>query len=73
MTIYFHLFISNRIWQAALHQLNSDSLLRQIRVKGDVGNNPLSLDYCEQRQKGTIFQQDGQIIGEFNVVLNSPS
>ncbi|NVD08695.1 hypothetical protein FCU94_17755 [Vibrio sp. JPW-9-11-11] len=69
MTIYFHLFQTNKIWQTALHQLNSDSLLRQIRVKGEVGNEVLSLDYCEKRQKGTILKQDGETIGEFSVVL----
>lgn len=69
MTVYFHMFQTSKIWQAAVHQLNSDILLRHIRVNSEVGNSPLAIHYSEDSHTGQILNQDNGIIGEFMVEL----
>jgi len=69
MVVHFHIYKDSKRWQAPIHQLNSDVLLKNIRVKGDVGIGEISLSYCEHSKKGNITNHSGTTIGEFS--LNS--
>ncbi|MGR5126579.1 hypothetical protein [Photobacterium swingsii] len=66
MTVNFNIFKGNISWNALIHQLNSDILLRHILMKGNVDTIDLKLSYCEETGKGKITNKNNQLIGDFS-------
>ncbi|MGF1785688.1 hypothetical protein L4D00_07835 [Photobacterium swingsii] len=66
MTVNFNIFKGNTSWNALIHQLNSDILLRHILMKGNVDTIDLNLSYCEETGKGKITNKNNQLIGDFS-------
>jgi hypothetical protein len=54
-------------WDAPIHQLNSDILLRHIRLNGNVDSVDIELSYCEQTSEGDITNRNNQLIGNFSI------
>ncbi|MDO6498308.1 hypothetical protein [Photobacterium sanguinicancri] len=66
MTVNFNILKGNISWNALIHQLNSDILLRHILMCGNVDTVDLQLSYCEDTGKGKILNNDNQLIGNFS-------
>lgn len=67
MRIEFNIFENNTKWSALTHQINSDILLRNVLVKGQVSDLDLEFSYNENTQEGTICNTNNQVIGDFFV------
>ena len=66
MIVSFNILKGEISWNALIHQLNSDVLLKHIRVKGNVDNIDIKLSYCEKTCEGNIIS-DNQLIGNFSI------
>ena len=67
MRIEFNIFESNKNWSATVHQINSDILLKNVLVKGQVSDFNVSFTYDESQRCGKIFNIQQQVIGDFEV------
>ncbi|WP_434355596.1 hypothetical protein NF212_11140 [Parasalinivibrio latis] len=67
MIVKYHMLQNQKVWDATMHQLNSDTLLRHIQMKGGVADTNLNVRYCEETQKGEISDSNHAIIGNFQV------
>ncbi len=66
-TVRFCLFEQAESWDAEIHQLNSDILLRHVLPKMNQLNQGVRFNYDETYQQGNIIGQAGQSIGCFYV------
>ncbi|MGF1700466.1 hypothetical protein L4D09_09155 [Photobacterium makurazakiensis] len=69
MRVNFNIFKGNVSWNALIHQLNSDVLLRQVLIKGHVDSHNVNFSYCEKTCEGRIVNGDNEIIGNFSIPL----
>ncbi|MDX1304024.1 hypothetical protein [Photobacterium sp.] len=67
MIVNFNILKGNISWDALIHQLNSDVLLRHILMKGNVDNMDIKLSYCEKTCEGNIINNGNQLIGNFSI------
>ncbi|MFC1233623.1 hypothetical protein [Vibrio sp. F74] len=67
MIVSFTMLKGEISWDAPIHQLNSDILLRHIRLNGNVDSVDIELSYCEQTCEGDITNSDNQLIGNFSI------
>ena len=67
MTIIYNIIENNISWSARINQLNSDTLLRHVRMKGNIGNNKIGFSYCEKTCEGKITNGNNEIVGNFLV------
>lgn len=65
MIINFNILKNEKSWNVSIHQLNSDVLLRHIRMSGSVNDFDLGLSYCEKTNKGSITDSHHRTIGDF--------
>ncbi|MUI52948.1 hypothetical protein [Aliivibrio fischeri] len=67
MKVNFTIFKNNMSWDALIHQLNSDVLLRNLLMKGQLDSLDVDFSYCEETGEGSITNSDNQTIGNFMV------
>ena len=67
MRISYNIVRNNISWIARINQLNSDTLLRHVRMKGSVGSEKIGFSYCEKTCEGKIINGSNEIIGKFLV------
>ncbi|WED29769.1 hypothetical protein L3V77_20380 [Vibrio sp. DW001] len=67
MIVSFTMLKGEISWDAPIHQLNSDILLRHIRLNGNVDSIDIELSYCEQTCEGDITNSNNQLIGNFSI------
>ncbi len=67
MVVNFNILKGNVSWNATVHQLNSDILLRHVLMKGNVANVNIEFSYCEKTCEGDIINEDNQLIGNFSI------
>ena len=67
MRIEFNIFESNKSWTARTHQINSDILLKNVLVKGQMTDFNVSFTYDEAQHCGQIINGQQQVIGSFEV------
>ena len=67
MKVNFTIFKNNVSWDALIHQLNSDVLLRNILMKGELDSFDIDFSYCEETDKGSITNSNNQPIGDFSI------
>lgn len=67
MIVNFTIIKNETSWNASIHQLNSDVLLRHIRMNGSVTDFDLELSYCEMTNKGSITDSHQNTIGNFSI------
>ncbi len=67
MIVSFTMLKGEISWDAPIHQLNSDILLRHIRLNGNVDSVDIELSYCEQTCEGDITNSNNQLIGNFSI------
>lgn len=65
MKVNFTIFKNNVSWDALIHQLNSDVLLRNILMKGELDSFDIDFSYCEETGQGSITNSYNQPIGNF--------
>ena len=65
MKVNFTIFKNNVSWDALIHQLNSDVLLRDILMKGELDSFDIDFSYCEETAQGSITNSYNQPIGNF--------
>ncbi|GIU24472.1 hypothetical protein [Shewanella sp. MBTL60-007] len=66
MRVNFNIYKDNISWDAFIHQLNSDVLLRHVLVKGNVVDRNIDFSYCDETRQGKIINSDNQLIGSFS-------
>ncbi|MGF1723363.1 hypothetical protein [Photobacterium nomapromontoriensis] len=67
MVVNFNIFKNAVSWNAIIHQLNGDILLRHVLMKGNVDNLDINFSYCEESGEGKITNSDDTLIGNFLV------
>lgn len=67
MTVNFNIFKGKISWNALIHQLNSDILLRHILMKGNLDSRNIDLSYCDETCQGKIINSENQLIGNFSI------
>ncbi|UGA56582.1 hypothetical protein [Vibrio sp. VB16] len=67
MIVSFTMLKDEISWDAPIHQLNSDILLRHIRLNGNVDSIDIELSYCEKTCEGDITNSNNQLIGNFSI------
>lgn len=67
MKVSFNILKGDISWQSSIHQLNSDVLLRHVRVNGNVGDPDMEFSYCEKKHQGDILNSASQLIGTFHI------
>ncbi|KLU80639.1 hypothetical protein [Aliivibrio fischeri] len=67
MKVNFTIFKNNMSWDALIHQLNSDVLLRNLLMKGQLDSLDVDFSYCEETGEGSITNSHNQTIGNFIV------
>ncbi|MFT5705128.1 MAG: hypothetical protein ACI8SK_001083 [Shewanella sp.] len=67
MKINFNIFKGNISWDALIHQLNGDVLLRHVSMKGNLDSRNVDFAYCDETCQGTIVDNQNQLIGNFSV------
>ncbi|WP_418114059.1 hypothetical protein RJD40_05315 [Vibrio scophthalmi] len=67
MRIEFTIFENSRNWSATAHQINSDILLRNVLVQGQVSDFDIGFTYDERQARGEIINRYQQVIGDFEV------
>ncbi|EDQ02175.1 hypothetical protein KT99_20284 [Shewanella benthica KT99] len=67
MTVNFNIFKNEISWNALIHQLNGDVLLRHILMKGNIDNRNIELSYCDETCQGKIINSENQLIGNFSI------
>ena len=67
MTVNFNIFKGKISWNALIHQLNSDILLRHILMNGNIDNRNIELSYCDETCQGKIINSENQLIGNFSI------
>lgn len=67
MIVNFNIFKGAVSWNALIHQLNGDILLRHVLMNGNVDNIDIDFSYCEESCEGNITNSDDQIIGNFSI------
>ncbi|PMN95275.1 hypothetical protein [Enterovibrio norvegicus] len=65
MIVNFNMLKDSISWNASIHQLNSDVLLRHVLVTGNVSERGIHFSYCEKTCKGNITNSEDQVIGTF--------
>lgn len=68
MIVNFTLLKGTISWNADLHQLNSDNLLRHIFINGQLDDHNVSLSYNEKIAQGNIINIENEVIGHFSIV-----
>lgn len=68
MIVNFNILKNKTSWNASIHQLNSDILLRLIRMSGSVDDFELALSYCEKTKTGAITNRQQHTIGNFTII-----
>ncbi|MGS0682596.1 hypothetical protein ACVBIL_15710 [Shewanella sp. 125m-7] len=66
MRVNFNIFKDNISWNALIHQLNGDVLLRHVLVKGNVVDRNIDFIYCDETCQGKIINGHNQLIGNFS-------
>ncbi|MGL4476071.1 MAG: hypothetical protein ACRCT7_16705 [Shewanella sp.] len=66
MRVSFNIFKNNISWDALIHQLNGDVLLRHVLVKGNVEDRDIDFIYCDETCQGQIINGDNELIGHFS-------
>ena len=67
MNVSFTIFKDNVSWDAPIHQLNSDVLLRNVLIKGNLNTFDIQFSYCEETGEGSITNSDNHSIGNFSI------
>ena len=67
MIVKFNMLKDEISWNALIHQLNGDVLLRHVLMKGNVDNVDVQFSYCEKTCEGNIINSDNQLIGNFSI------
>ncbi|AQS37854.1 hypothetical protein Sps_02702 [Shewanella psychrophila] len=67
MKVNFNIFKNQISWNALIHQLNGDVLLRHILMKGNLDNRNIELSYCDETCQGKIINSENQLIGNFSI------
>lgn len=67
MRIEFNIFENSNNWTSTAHQINSDILLRNVFMKGQVSDLNVSFTYDETEHCGKIINARHQVIGDFEV------
>lgn len=67
MKVNFTIFKNNMSWDAFVHQLNSDVLLRNLLMKGQLDSLDVDFSYSEETGEGRITNSHNQLIGHFMV------
>ncbi|CED57874.1 MULTISPECIES: hypothetical protein [Aliivibrio] len=67
MKVNFTIFKNNVSWNALIHQLNSDVLLRNVLMKGNLDSFDIGFSYCEETGEGNITNSNNQAIGNFSI------
>lgn len=65
MRINFNILKDDISWESSIHQLNSDVLLRHIRMNSNVDDFNIDFSYCETKCEGNILSSTNQLIGTF--------
>jgi len=67
MRVNFNIFKGETSWNALIHQLNGDVLLRHVLMNGDVDNMNVNFSYCDETCEGNIINGENQLIGNFSI------
>ncbi|GGI79546.1 hypothetical protein GCM10007978_16710 [Shewanella hanedai] len=67
MKINFNIFKGNISWNALIHQLNGDVLLRHVSMKGNLDSRNVDFAYCDETCQGKILNDENKLIGNFSV------
>lgn len=67
MIVKFNIFKNNLVWDASIHQLNRDILLRHVLAQGHLETHQVDFSYCEETCQGYVLDTEQKAIGMFSV------